>query len=82
MLSLNHFGADFLQTDESTPLPAFQWAKNVVLVLGHEQTGIPVSILQVRDGPALCMIYLRGSPFTHAGWNSATDAGLCSLGTG
>lgn len=59
MLLLSRFGADVVasvQTAESTPLPAFQWAKNVVLVLGHEQTGIPVSILQVCDGPALCTI--------------------------
>ena len=39
---------DGVQTAESTPLPAFRWPKRTVLVLGHEHTGIPMSILRVR----------------------------------
>ncbi|KAK9827989.1 hypothetical protein WJX81_005702 [Elliptochloris bilobata] len=37
------------QTAESTPLSAFRWPKRTVLVLGHEHTGIPISVLQVLD---------------------------------
>lgn len=39
---------DFVQTAESTPLPAFRWPKRTVLVLGHEHTGIPLNILRVQ----------------------------------
>ena len=58
---LPHTPVHFVQTAESMPLPAFRWPKRAVLVLGHEHTGIPMSILRVQASLtclAACPVWL------------------------